>query len=246
MTVVLSARSNPSEQALRAAELSRLYEQGRALHILESAIRDDFAGQIALSSSFGADSAVLLHLVAQIDKNLPVLFLDTERHFFQTEQYRDELVAELGLTNLIIIKPDAFEAAKEDADNKLFERSTDACCDLRKVRPLARALDHYGAWISGRKRHQATTRSLLPIVEWDGRHFKVNPLARWSSEDIAAYFKAHKLPEHPLVDQGYPSIGCWPCTKAVEVGQDARSGRWSGQDKVECGIHRPIFGGDGI
>jgi len=235
-----------SEQSLRAKTLSDSFERARSLYILDEVINTEFSGTIALSSSFGADSAVLLHLVSQIDSALPVLFLDTERHFMQTEQYRDDLVDRLKLSNIRIIKPDQDEAKTEDADNKLYSRSTDACCDLRKVRPLERALRPYQAWISGRKRHQAATRTALPIVEHDGTHFKINPLARWHEADITAYFKLHNLPEHPLVEQGYGSIGCWPCTQPTSDPNNARSGRWAGQDKIECGIHRPIFGGDGI
>jgi len=185
-------------------------------------------------------------MVSEIDPNLPVLFLDTDRHFFQTLQYRDELKAKLGLQNLVVLKADEAEAANEDAKGTLWRTNPDACCDLRKVRPLNRVMEGYGAWISGRKRHQSATRANLPIVEWDGRHFKVNPLARWTQDDLDAYFAQHDLPPHPLVEQGFPSIGCFTCTKPVEQGQDARAGRWAGTEKVECGIHNPIYGGEGI
>ncbi len=234
--------------ARRAAALSAAWEGLSAQDILRHAITEEFVGRIAVSSSFGADSAVLLHMIAQIDPDFPVMFLDTDRHFFQTLQYRDELVKKVGLTNLINLKADKDEAAAEDAKNTLWRTNPDQCCDLRKVRPLDRALKGYDAWISGRKRHQAKTRAALPVVEWDGVHFKVNPLVNWTAEDIAAYFTEHDLPPHPLVEQGYPSIGCFTCTKPVERGADARSGRWAdaGAEKVECGIHRPIHGGDGI
>ena len=235
-----------SENALRAEQLSAQYEGLTPQDILRDAIRNQFFGDITLSSSFGADSAVLLHMVAEIDSNLPVLFLDTDRHFFQTLQYRDELAQRLGLTNIVNLKADEAEAALEDAKGTLWRTAPDQCCDLRKVRPLNRLMENYGAWISGRKRHQSATRAKLPIVEWDGKHFKVNPLASWTADDIAAYFTAHDLPPHPLVDQGFPSIGCFTCTKPVAQGEDARSGRWAGTEKVECGIHNPIYGGDGI
>lgn len=248
MTVLIDILKDqaPSEQGRRAADLSAEYESWTAQDILRDAIRNQFFDRIALSSSFGADSAVLLHMVAEIDPGLPVLFLDTDRHFFQTLQYRDELAKRLGLSHLINLKADEAEAAAEDLKGTLWRTQPDACCDLRKVRPLAREMERYDAWISGRKRHQSRTRSALPIVEWDGRHFKVNPLANWTTDDIAAYFKNHDLPPHPLVDQGFPSIGCFTCTKPVAAGEDARSGRWAGTEKVECGIHNPIYGGDGI
>lgn len=235
-----------SENGQRAADLSARYEEMTPQEILRDAIRNQFFGDITLSSSFGADSAVLLHMVSEIDPNLPVLFLDTDRHFFQTLQYRDELASRLGLTNIINLKADEKEAAEEDGKGTLWRTNPDQCCDLRKVRPLNKVMETYGAWISGRKRHQSKTRANLPIVEWDGRHFKVNPLAKWTQADLDAYFAEHDLPPHPLVDQGFPSIGCFTCTKPVEKGEDARAGRWAGTEKVECGIHNPIYGGDGI
>jgi len=229
----------------RAHTLSRLYEDMRTIYAIEHMITS-FDNSIAMSTSFGADSIVSLHLVATIRPDLPILFLDTDQHFLQTIQYRDEMVDRLGLTNLIIIKPDPIEVEAEDKNANLFARDTDACCALRKVRPMDKIMQSYGAWISGRKRHQAFSRQNLPMVEFDGHHFKLNPLARWHQGDIDAYRRAHNLPSHPLVAQGYQSIGCWPCTKPVEEGQDPRSGRWSGQDKTECGLHRPVFGGEGI
>ncbi|MBW8880634.1 MAG: phosphoadenylyl-sulfate reductase [Asticcacaulis sp.] len=247
MTVLIDNLTEaPSEGSQRARDLSARYEGMTAQDILRDVIRNEFFGDIVLSSSFGADSAVLLHMISEIDPAFPVLFLDTERHFFQTLQYRDELAAKLGLSNIIVLKANANEAAAEDPKNMLWKSSPDQCCDLRKVRPLNRAMEAYGAWISGRKRHQTSTRAHLPIVEFDGRHYKVNPLAAWTADDIAAYFESHDLPPHPLVEQGFPSIGCFTCTKPVEKGADARSGRWSESEKVECGIHRPIYGGDGI
>jgi phosphoadenosine phosphosulfate reductase len=161
-----------SDNGQRAAELSARYEDMTPQDILRDAIRNQFFGDITLSSSFGADSAVLLHMVSEIDPNLPVLFLDTDRHFFQTLQYRDELAQRLGLTNIINLKADEKEASEEDGKGTLWRTNPDQCCDLRKVRPLNKVMESYGAWISGRKRHQAKTRANLAIVEWDGRHFK--------------------------------------------------------------------------
>ncbi|WP_189484712.1 phosphoadenylyl-sulfate reductase [Asticcacaulis endophyticus] len=248
MTMIINniADQVASPEAIRAAKLSARYENWAAADILRDAIEHEFIGSIALSSSFGADSAVMLHLVSQINSDLPVIFLDTDRHFFQTLQYRDQLAKILGLTNLINLKADKAEEQDFDPKGNLWKLAPDACCALRKVRPLNRITDDYTAWITGRKRHQAATRANMPIVEWDGRNFKVNPLANWTADDIADYIETHALPAHPLVEQGYPSIGCFTCTKPVEVGEDARAGRWAGQDKTECGIHKPIFGGDGI
>lgn len=218
----------------QAAHFARTWENVDAREVLAWAAAGQWKGRFALVSSFGAESAVLLHLAASIDTALPVIFLDTERHFAQTLQYRDELVARLGLTNVRAQTADAGEAAAEDRDGDLWRRDADACCALRKVRPLERALEGFDAWATGRKRFQGGLRAALPLVEHDGTHFKVNPLANWTAEDVAAYMARHDLPPHPLVAQGFPSIGCWPCTMPAE----GRAGRWSGAEKTECGIHR--------
>ena len=173
----------------------------------------------------------------QIDPATPVLFLDTGQHFLQTLSYRDQLADRLGLTNVKIVLPDAAERAGEDPKDNLWRSDPDACCDLRKVRPLARAAAAYDALITGRKRYQATTRERLAVFEVLDGQVRVNPLANLDADEVEARFDAHDLPTHPLADQGYASIGCWPCTRAVRSGEDARAGRWSGTDKVECGIH---------
>lgn len=221
------------------AQLNGQLEDLHPTEILRRTITDHFAREIALVSSFGAESAVLLHMAAAVDRDIPVIFLDTQMHFFQTIQYRDELVAGLGLANVMSIEPDKADLAREDPQNILHKTSTDACCDLRKVRPNARALAPFGAWITGRKRFQGGLRAKMDVVEYDGVHFKINPLANWNAKQISHYFQIHDLPAHPLVAQNYPSIGCWPCTKAVAPGAEAgsRAGRWSGEEKSECGIH---------
>lgn len=239
------ANENTKPMLDKARQLSGLYEDMRTIYALEHMVKT-FENQLFMSTSFGADSIVSLHLIAMIKPDLPILFLDTRKHFLQTLQYRDEIIAALGLKNVISIEPDKDEVSCEDADTNLYTRDTDACCDLRKVRPLERAVRPYKAWISGRKRHQAFSRQKLPIVEYDKGQFKLNPLARWTAIDIETYVKIHVLPRHPLISQGYQSIGCWPCTKPVTKGDDPRSGRWQGSDKTECGLHRPVFGGDGI
>jgi phosphoadenosine phosphosulfate reductase len=207
--------------------------------ILSTALREVFPGRIAVVSSFGAESAVLLHLVAAIDPTTPVLFVDTGRHFPETIDYRDRLVAHLGLRGVRSVGPTAQEVAELDADLSRATWDPDGCCAFRKVAPLQRALAGYDAWISGRKRFQASTRLDLPVFEADDSHVKVNPLASWSANDISTYVARHRLPPHPLVAQGYLSIGCAPCTSIVARGEDPRAGRWRGLDKTECGIHRP-------
>jgi phosphoadenosine phosphosulfate reductase len=223
---------------------SRLSEKFAALapeKLLRLAIADLFPGRIALVSSFGAESAILLHMIAEIDTATPVLFLDTLHLFAETLAYRDALVERLGLTGLVTLTPAPEDLTKDDPENFLWARDPDRCCALRKVAPLAKALTRYDAWITGRKRFQATTRATLPLFESDGPHIKVNPLASWTQTDITAYFEKHALPTHPLVAKNFLSIGCLPCTSSVRPGEDARAGRWRGRGKTECGVHLPAM-----
>ncbi len=217
--------------------LASVEDAGVAL--LRQAITRDFAGRFAVVSSFGADAAMLLALVAEVDPAVPVLFLDTGMHFPETLAYRDALTARLGLTDVRSIPPDPAAVAARDPRGDLHLFVPDDCCALRKVAPLARALAPFAAWATGRRRQQTATRARLPFVETaDGRR-KFNPLADWSAERVAAELARRDLPRHPLVARGYPSIGCAPCTRAVRPGEDARAGRWAGHAKTECGIHRP-------
>jgi phosphoadenosine phosphosulfate reductase len=202
------------------------------------------AGDVATVSSFGAESAVLLHLVASIAPALPVLFLETGKHFPETLAYRDEVMKRLGMPNLVSLSPNPEVLAARDEKGLRWSFDPDGCCEIRKVQPLAAALNHFDVSITGRKGFQSGTRAGLPRFEIDrtdaaGR-LKINPLADWSSDQIAAYFTATGLPAHPLVEQGYPSIGCMPCTSKVAQGEDPRSGRWKGWDKTECGIHGEV------
>jgi phosphoadenosine phosphosulfate reductase len=198
---------------------------------------DEFRGRICLVSSFGAEAAVLLHMVAAVDRDTPVLFLDTQKHFPETLAYRDTLVAQLGLTDVRSLTPDAETVAARDPDGTLWSRNPDACCALRKVVPLNRALAGFSAWISGRKRFHGGERRALPVIEPDGPRIKLNPLASWGAAEIACEFATRGLPPHPLVAEGYRSIGCAPCTKPGASAADPRAGRWAGLDKTECGIH---------
>jgi phosphoadenosine phosphosulfate reductase len=226
-----------------AIRLNRLFRGTDTREMLTSVLKSGLAGDVAAVSSFGAESAVLLHLVAQIDPDLPVLFLETGKHFPETLAYRDLLSERLGLTNVVNLVPDAAELAKKDESGLRWSYDPDGCCEIRKVQPLARALAGFDATITGRKAFQAATRANLPRFEIDksdpqGR-LKINPLIDWSAEDLADYVAEHDLPPHPLVAEGYPSIGCSPCTSKVAPGEDPRAGRWRGWDKTECGIHVP-------
>ena len=226
-----------------AVRLNRMFRGMATEEMLEAVIKDDLAGDLSIVSSFGAESAVLLHLIAEVDPGVPVLFLDTGKHFPETLAYRDELVERLGLKNLINLHPCLAELEMRDESGLRWSYDPDGCCELRKVKPLAKALAKYDASFTGRKAFQSSTRANLPRFEIDtsdaqGR-LKINPLIDWKAEDIAAYMSVHELPRHPLVERGFPSIGCSPCTRPVAEGEDPRAGRWSGWDKTECGIHTP-------
>lgn len=220
-----------------AAEMNARFEGVSTHDMLAELLAGELRGRVAAVSSFGAESAVLLHIVAQIDKDVPVIFVNTQKIFGQTLQYRDELSERLGLTDLRVFRPDPRILAAKDTTGLRWNYDPDGCCDLRKVEPLRRALAPFDAWISGRKGFQAGTRQLMPRFEEDEGRLKFNPLADWDKDQLNAYFSTHELPSHPLEAEGYPSIGCAPCTSKVRPGEDPRAGRWRGWDKVECGIH---------
>ena len=235
--------TGPRFKEADAVRLNRIFRGNDTVEMLSSVLRDGLAGDIAVVSSFGAESAVLLHLVSQIDPNVPVLFLETGKHFPETLAYRDLLVDRLGLKDFRNLTPDPDALAAKDESGLRWSYDPDGCCEIRKVLPLAKAMAGFDASITGRKAFQSSTRAGLPRFEIDttdkqGR-LKINPLADWSPDVIAAYIATHVLPAHPLVAEGYPSIGCSPCTSKVAPGEDPRSGRWRGWDKTECGIHVP-------
>jgi len=207
-----------------------------ASQALQQAI-NDYDGNLVLASSMGVDSAVLLHLAAQIDKNLPIIFLDTGKHFRETLHYRDQLISKLGLTNLINITPDRKSIKELDPQGDLHLNDPDACCDLRKVTPLASRIFDYKVRITGRKRYQTPDRKNMPILQTDGEQIKLNPLAYWTAKDVTTYIRKHDLPPHPLLSLGFLSVGCQPCTTRVSEGEDERAGRWRNLSKEECGIH---------
>ena len=231
----------PRYTAADAAMLNAHFAGQSTQAMLTQVLREGLAGRIAAVSSFGAESAVLLHLIAAVDPSVPVLFLETGKHFPETRAYRDDLAARLGLTSLINLTPDPTELKQRDESGLRWSYDPDGCCELRKVRPMARALSGFDASFTGRKGFQSKTRAGLPRFEIDhtdhaGR-LKLNPLADWSAAQIDDHFTATGLPAHPLVAQGHPSIGCSPCTTKVLPGEDSRAGRWKGWDKTECGIH---------
>ncbi|MDD2877427.1 MAG: phosphoadenylyl-sulfate reductase [Acidiphilium sp.] len=208
-----------------------------ASDLLRTAITTTHRGRIALVSSFGTESAVLLDMVAGIDQALPVIFLDTGKIFPDTIAYRDALITRLRLSNVRTIRPDPAHLASFDPNGTLFDRDPDLCCALRKTMPLDAALDGFDAWISGRKRAQAATRAAIGASETgpDGRVI-FNPLHDWTRDDITRYFTTHRLPPHPLESEGFASLGCFTCTRRTQPGDHPRAGRWSGLGKTECGI----------
>lgn len=222
----------------RVGHLNRRYQHHAASAVLKRAMTDPQVGRIAMVSSFGAESVVLLHMVAVVDPTTPVLFIDTQMLFPETLQYQRDVAAKLGLTDVRVIRADQQEVAAEDPYGALNLRDTDACCALRKTRPLEKALAPFDAWITGRKRFQGNSRSTLEFFEnEEDRRIKVNPLTHWDKQDVQDYLINNRLPRHPLVAKGFPSIGCKPCTSPVKDGEDERAGRWRGTEKEECGIH---------
>ncbi|WP_020593571.1 phosphoadenylyl-sulfate reductase [Kiloniella laminariae] len=221
----------------RATELLESVKGLSTHDALVRLIEDEFKGEVALVSSFGTESAILLHLVAQVNPSTPVIFMDTGKLFGETQRYRRQLTEFLGLTDVRQVLPDPERLAGKDPDGILWTKDTDMCCWVRKVEPMNWALDGLSAWISGRKRFQSVTRARLEMVEAEGTRIKINPLAYWDRDEITSYFERHNLPRHPLEADGYPSVGCMPCTDKVAPGDDPRSGRWKNQEKTECGIH---------
>jgi phosphoadenosine phosphosulfate reductase len=231
------------EQAVRSADLPPAEGLDRALRdaspadVIAAALQAVGREHLAVVSSFGTESAALLKVMADVDAAIPVIFLDTGWLFEETLAYRDTLIATLGLRDVRSIQPLEQELSREDPDRELWFSNPDACCRIRKVEPLARALAPFDAWINGRKRFQGGARAVIPVVEGDGARLKFNPFANVSREEIAAIYRLADLPPHPLMASGYLSVGCMPCTSRTSPDEDARAGRWRGRPKTECGIH---------
>jgi len=220
-----------------AQDLDRELRNASPREIIAKALQMVGREHLALVSSFGTESAALLKVMAEVDPAIPVIFLDTGWLFEETLTYRDTLIARLGLRDVRSIKPLEQTLSREDPDRSLWFSDPDACCRIRKVEPLSRALAPFQAWINGRKRFQGGLRADIPVVEEDGSRLKFNPFANVSRDQIEAIYKASKLPPHPLVAKGFLSVGCMPCTSRAKAGEDVRAGRWRGTAKTECGIH---------
>ncbi len=238
---MLTSSNETSSEAL-AARLRGEYGHLDGKALLEALIHSELGGKIMMTSSFGAEAVVLLDLVASVDPTIPVIFLDTRRLFGETLRYQRDITERLGLEDVRIIKPDSGDLENIDPDDMLFTTDTDKCCEIRKVLPLQKSLktleeQGFKGWITGRKRFQNAHRESLDAIESSDNFVKINPLLHWTDSDIKSAFLEKNLPPHPLVADGFKSIGCMPCTTRTEEGANARSGRWAGQEKTECGIH---------
>ena len=238
MTTILQHASAAEPAILQSAQtLDHTLRNASPAHVIETALKTVGREQLALVSSFGTESAALLKVMADVDPAIPVIFLDTGWLFEETLAYRDTLIAVLGLRDVRSVKPLDEALSRQDPDRELWFSDPDACCRIRKVEPLARALKPFAAWVNGRKRFQGGARAEIPVVEEDGARLKFNPFANVAREEIEAIFKLSKLPPHPLVASGYLSVGCMPCSSRAAPDEDARAGRWRGRPKTECGIH---------
>ena len=238
MNAIAPQVASVSASALPSAkELDRALRDASPAEVISAALQAVGREKLALVSSFGTESATLLKVMADVDPAIPVIFLDTGWLFEETLAYRDTLIATLGLTDVRSIKPAEETLTRDDPDRELWFSDPDACCRIRKVEPLARALKPFAAWINGRKRFQGGARAEIRVVEDDGAKLKFNPFANVSREEIEAIFVRAKLPRHPLAASGFRSVGCMPCTSRTAEGEDDRAGRWRGRAKTECGIH---------
>ncbi|HXZ69034.1 MAG TPA: phosphoadenylyl-sulfate reductase, partial [Alphaproteobacteria bacterium] len=238
-----------AEQRLagRLSDLRARYEDATAQELLEGFVRHEYPGEIAVVSSFGSEAVVLLHMLSEIDPGTPVIFLNTGKLFGETLRYRDRLQEALGLTDLRSIHPHPDDEKMLDPNGNLWRLDHDACCHFRKVLPLRRALEGFKAEVSGRKRFQTKSRAVMETIEVNEGRIKINPLADWTLDQLNRYMDQHDLPRHPLVKDGYLSIGCFPCTERVASAAEYRAGRWAGTGKDECGIHEPrLIDGEGI
>ena len=239
----MSTLLHRAASARAAGDLPTAEALGRALRgaspaqVIARALQTVGREHLAVVSSFGTESAALLKVMTEVDASIPVIFLDTGWLFEETLAYRDTLIETLGLRDVRSIKPRDETLSREDPDRELWFSNPDACCRIRKVEPLARALAPFAGWINGRKRFQGGLRAALPVVEQDGVRLKFNPFANTSRADIEAIYRLSNLPPHPLEASGYLSVGCMPCTSRTSPDEDARAGRWRGRPKTECGIH---------
>jgi phosphoadenosine phosphosulfate reductase len=231
-----TAGRSPEELRELVSHWGAELELAPAEHIVEWAVAT-FGERFCVTSSMG--DAVLAHLASKVAPGVDVVFLDTGYHFVETIGTRDAVQATMPVNLLTITPVQSVEEQDATYGKDLYKTDPDLCCKLRKVEPLATSLDGYDAWATGLRRAETKNRVIAPVIGWDAKKHKVkvSPLARWSDEQVEQYIADNGVLVNPLVYDGYPSIGCWPCTRRVAPGEDARSGRWAGTNKTECGIH---------
>ena len=217
--------------------LNSLFEKKSSFSILLYSVQNLFSKKIAYVCSFGTESAVILHMISRMDKEFPIIFLNTQKLFKETIEYKDTIIKHLSLKNVKEVFPNPKDVEINDPKGFLWKKDPDLCCKLRKVEPLILNLKRYDAWISGRKSYQNNERATKSFVDVQEGKVIISPLINWSQKKINEYFLANNLPRHPLMQEGYLSIGCQNCTVKTSNKSNTRSGRWSGTDKTECGIH---------
>jgi phosphoadenosine phosphosulfate reductase len=222
-------------------QLSEEFETKTPQEIIKWAV-DTFWPQIALSSSFQTQSVPLLHMASLIRRDILIFFLDTGYHFWETHMFREQLASHWQLNVLDLYRDTRWDEFARNRTRSLPVDDPNLCCFIHKVQPMQKALKDMKAWISGIRRDQTSVRAHAKILELqDDGLLKINPLLNWTKEDVKGYSQEHRLPAHPLLQRGYRSIGCSPCTIAVGLNEDERAGRWAGRGKVECGLHTEMF-----
>ncbi len=229
---------------LSAAEIERLaqeFESKSPQEIIGWAV-ETFWPEVALSSSFQTQSMPLLHIAARIKRGLPVFFLDTGYHFWETLMFREQIASEWQINVIDLYRDTRWDVFARQHTRSLPAEDPNLCCYLHKVQPMQKALKDLKAWITGIRRDQTSVRAHAKILELqDDGLLKINPLLNWTKADVERYMEEYNLPSHPLLEKGYRSIGCAPCTIAIGVNEDERAGRWAGRGKTECGLHTEMF-----
>lgn len=222
-------------------QFSKEFETKTPQEIIEWAV-DRFSPRMAMSSSFQTQSMPLLHMVAQITSEVPIFFLDTGYHFWETLEFREKISAEWKLKIVDLYRDSRWDIFAHQNTRSMPVEDPNLCCYLHKVEPMQNALKGYKAWISGIRRDQTTVRAKAHFLELqeDGL-LKINPMLNWTKADVNHYIEEYQLPQHPLLKKGYRSVGCAPCTIAIGVNDNERAGRWAGREKLECGLHTDMF-----
>jgi phosphoadenosine phosphosulfate reductase len=230
------------------ADVNRLLQAESPQVILRWAV-DTFHPKLTMATAFGAEGCCILHMLAEIQPAVHVFNLDTGYQFRETLELRERIKARYGIEVQYVRPEETVEEYEAEHGGPLYRHRPDQCCHDRKIVPLRKAVVCFDAWISAIRKDQTQERAAAGVVQWDAKFelVKVNPLLNWTKKDVWAFVAKHDVPYNPLHDQGYPSIGCWPCTRAVTEGEDERAGRWSGSMKKECGLHVvEVQGGSGI